>query len=945
MSLLNIVLVISFINVYYSLEILNKTRYSNDFFFDKDLAIVESHLFSYFNSISSIEKTDPYQELINKFITFLSNFWANNRPFPSSIFFSQNLTLCLSNITDIISTAKKNSVFYTFFEATGKSMNDLGNEHHCMHNVEPTLDKLVDYYLLEANLYEPKDMTNYEDIYLLKFLNQNNFYIGICLPNDCEPLFQTLLHEKEFLDFLYDRISLSNFTISVDKNIRKDYENEYKASIFIKWVFFALLFFKIIISAIKSCIMKKDYDQYILEKNLLPIELLDKRTEDEGNENEEKEKNEKSLSSSSSSEKIKAPKIKDNEKRDSYFGNIYGISTKEENHLYNPFNDNQDKYPFYIKLIKLLDLVDNVKLLTSVSNKYYNSCGIKRIYFFKIIVMIMTISLKFLISQTQIPSRSFLTHNFYRSGFFVLIKVCIFAPVFWIILDAMTAGFKLMSFMKKNMIYSQEIRFPSFCKFFLLLIPKIFLFILYYIIFHIYGRNVILSLVDYDHHIGPFAIHDKIFINSTYSLRYKTFQHHLKCMLPIYINYIDYFIKDNPNEEYKPKIEGNGQPNPSKAINCTYYEYEKTGYKVPSPFLTNTDLFINIYLNEFVLLIFMMIITFLNYKIKHRIFDYSILIINVFLYFVPLFNWTNYEFKENEEYSLLYVLGQNFSEKYTHYFINFYYFGFMLGVMLFYQNENNYHKMNIKYEDNITINSIGSHNSSYDTLSSSSENSYIYSMPFPLCKDIILALNNINIWVKRLFLVLSIGFIFLISSTFTLIQKHHDDTDYDIDIKNYTNGEIPEIYKIIIPYCEESFIKFIFLYEKNLCCLFFFIFLMMVIVYPPDKLFIKFCNYNCFNIFERISFSTFCTFNFFVNASFCFFYLDFKIMMTNFFLNSLGIFILLLILNTFFVTTFELPFRIIIKSWMNKGFIDNLKNKNISGGLFGSSRQNTLAFK
>ena len=99
-------------------------------------------------------------------------------------------------------------------------------------------------------------------------------------------------------------------------------------------------------------------------------------------ENEEKEKNEKSISSSSSSEKIKSPKIKDNEIRDAYFGHIYGLSAKEENHLYNPFNDNQDKYPFWIKLLKLLDLVDNVKLLTSVSNKYYNSCGIIRIYFF-----------------------------------------------------------------------------------------------------------------------------------------------------------------------------------------------------------------------------------------------------------------------------------------------------------------------------------------------------------------------------------------------------------------------------------------------------------------------------------------------------------------------------------------------------------------------------------
>ena len=129
---------------------------------------------------------------------------------------------------------------------------------------------------------------------------------------------------------------------------------------------------------------------------------------------------------------------------------------------------------------------------------------------------------------------------------------------------------------------SNEINFLSFCKFFLLLIPKIFLFILYYIIFHIYGRNVIYSLVDADHHIGPFVLYDEVAKNSTYSLRNNTFQHHLKCMMPFYINYVDYFINENPNEEFIPQIIGNGSINKvNNVTNMTYYKYDKTGYKVP----------------------------------------------------------------------------------------------------------------------------------------------------------------------------------------------------------------------------------------------------------------------------------------------------------------------------------------------------------------------------
>ena len=56
-------------------------------------------------------------------------------------------------------------------------------------------------------------------------------------------------------------------------------------------------------------------------------------------------------------------------------------------------------------------------------------------------------------------------------------------------------------------------------------------------------------------------------------------------------------------------------------------------------------------------------------------------------------------------------------------------------------------------------------------------------------------------------------------------------------------------------------------------------------------------------------------------------------MMTNFLLNSIGIFILLLILNTLFVATFELPLRIIIKSWMNKGLVEEFKNKTLEKWL------------
>ena len=149
---------------------------------------------------------------------------------------------------------------------------------------------------------------------------------------------------------------------------------------------------------------------------------------------------------------------------------------------------------------------------------------------------------------------------------------------------------------------------------------------------------------------------------------------------------------------------------------------------------------------------------------------------------------------------------------------------------------------------------------------------------------------------------------------------------------------------------ENSLIRFIFLYEKNLCGIFFFIFLMMFIVLPSENFinFInKFCNLNCFTFFDRISFSSFCTFNFFVYAAFCVFYLDFKLMITSIILNSIGIFLLLLIINIAIVCIFELPIRMIIKSYMNKNLINEFKtNTNFnSAGLYSQTRQSTINYK
>jgi hypothetical protein len=318
----------------------------------------------------------------------------------------------------------------------------------------------------------------------------------------------------------------------------------------------------------------------------------------------------------------------------------------------------------------------------------------------------------------------------------------------------------------------------------------------------------------------------------------------------------------------------------------------------------------------------MLIITYLSYKIRNKIFDYSILAVNILLYIIPMFNWTKYHFCKNEkewknfeliqkcdEYNINFVLGQNFSEKYTHYFINFYYFGFLIGVMMFYYNENVFSKYNCI--NIINNNNNSSHNSSFYNINTNSNNKLLNVLPFSFCNDFIMALNKIKFWIKRTILLISLFVIIVLCFTFHMIQAFEKKEKNDRII----NEKITEMK---LPSLKKGYIKFIFLYEKNICCFFFFIFLLMLIIYPSKTNIIKFSQLNIFILFERINFSFYCSYSFFVSAAFCVFYVEFKITMINMLLNSLGFFIILIFINIVLVSTFELPLRMLIKTQMNK---------------------------
>ena len=96
--------------------------------------------------------------------------------------------------------------------------------------------------------------------------------------------------------------------------------------------------------------------------------------------------------------------------------------------LYNPISDNEKKYPNWLKFVKIFDLFDNIKLLSTNSNKYYTSQRIKNLYIIRFFLMLMIVVYQFMYTQTILPSKNFYNADFYSSSGFTIVKFCIKIP-------------------------------------------------------------------------------------------------------------------------------------------------------------------------------------------------------------------------------------------------------------------------------------------------------------------------------------------------------------------------------------------------------------------------------------------------------------------------------------------------------------------------------------
>ena len=752
-----------------------------------------------------------------------------------------NSEKCINQILDL---PKDDFINFTFHN-TGKTISDIGNERECLNN------DTFSYFQVRFYLKDLTKLSNIEDEPVMDFLEQNFFYVGFCFLAICNNTFINIVnHDKLFRKYINEELKIDQIFIHFFK---KDSDKNNLFTL-LPECFGIFILIKIIIGIVRLIIYPDGYEAEFNKNYSESIEVYEKNTI------ENKNNLTKDLNDNNKINGIDNLNINGNLQNNIQRMTLISKSNSDESSQYNPEFDNENKFPIKLKTIKLLDLFDNIHNLTSQYNRFYNSNRINQLATIKSIIMYFLIFNYIISTNKDLPGKYFLISHFYKSPFFFFVKLSIHATTSWIMIDAAISSFKLMNYIETELLINPKTQISILClfKFWLLSIPKIVLFFLIYYVFHIYA---------------------KYFESFTDS----------KSMFDFYNDYVQngYYCYKHPSSIFSPKF-----------FYIDFFEnkikdiYSK--YEVPSPFFNNCFGFVNIYENEFYFFIIMIILIYFLIKYRKRRLEKIIFISGIFyVVLIPIFNYILithsglYTYPKN--YKLSHILGENYSIKYPHLTICYYFFGFIIGICYFYNFHNKYYQdINIDKEKIKEVNK---------------------NLPFYFCQNIVNKLKNLSARIKIILFWILVFIILLLCFNFTLIQIL------------YENEEKELLFEF------NSFCLFIFHSEKFLYGIAFFFLNLIIIVYPQDSLIQEILSIKNFVVFERVSFCFNCVSQTMISVIFISFVNQYKIGYLNSFFMTIGIYLLLFLLSLILTIVIEYPIRIFIK-WLTRNKLQDIQLEN-----------------
>ena len=397
---------------------------------------------------------------------------------------------------------------------SGKNFSDLGNEYSCS-------QQGFSYYLLSYDYNYKNDLKNYISK-IFEFFDKKHFYIGICLPDECDELLKGLFHDyirNDIYNVKIKKINDSNtdsdeYSPYYSLN-EKGYPDENKIAVEKRkyYAFLVIFIFCMIIFGLETLIS----GLFFLMPNILNKgQFLDfKLIEGNYNENEDEDITERT----------------DSEFVEKVIFNNPSFSKERETY-----------YEIAMKILyKYFSLSNNILILTLRKSLFYNNRNLEIIYKIKIFCLILiTFSTNFDVF-IQLPSRNFFDELFYKEIYFFFIKISSFGLDMYICLEGFEVLFKFMSYYKKYFfdVGKKTMSFIGFIKFYLFSLYKIISYIIIFFVLIFFSRYYI-----YMHYGGKLYSYYADNINN---------ENILKIFNPKYSIFSYFFDKDENNDEFLMK--------------------------------------------------------------------------------------------------------------------------------------------------------------------------------------------------------------------------------------------------------------------------------------------------------------------------------------------------------------------------------------------------------
>ena len=629
---------------------------------------------------------------------------------------------------------------------SAKSFPDYGDEEGCLSQKNSNNAFLLftmNYYVNNSKAYKGK-------FSLLPFISKGYSFYGLCIENteNCTTKLSTSIEQalnsqsSAVLNGI-DKLTMKTFFHRKNDNL----EHEYGSLSYLIFTLISILaiLIRITVWTVGYKYFKEKEDDNSNKKN----SNKNREDNDSSSSSEEEEEDDEFLNSQTSTKEVTDDKKKELIQKKEKLKQI----SKKELH---------PKLYFFYKLCSFTEAFKC--LLKKEGNILFKEADLYLILFFKFLALlfkVLHINFDFFMHN---PSKEINNTNILGSYIMIVVKFSSFCDVIIIISESIILSYKLMSFFRKYANRDDGPSFSLFVNFFIRVIPFITniltIFIAYYAVsdmiidgFNVMGIDIFTTKTQ---HLKENILNCRSCVSE------------IKNLIPFYMHY-----QDIDNE-----LAGN--------INNNCYH------------------FMIIFVNLFYCYCFCIILTYLSFKIKNKIFDIVISILFLINFFLP-----NELYCHSLEYfNINIILGETCSTTFTHLFIKYYSLGYLIGFALFYNND-------ITVENSLEI-----------------SNMY---KPFYFLKSFSGLIFKMANWIHILIIIITIGIQIILCCTFGIYVK----SDF---LNNYKNVEL------------SGFDHFLYLNEKSIFAITFSIFLINLYTYKTESGLKQFGNNIIIIFFHRISY-------------------------------------------------------------------------------------------